>query len=339
MTNADCAGSALSPPAQFCSSGICVQELEPEGGIADFFRDTNTQTLKGCQSGLERYVGAQFGLETDQEFACVRTCMTSADCTTQGINFCNRNDGLLTNMGQSVNFGMCTRGPGLAGDPCSDRDATRACTLDFNDQGLVFCVDNFSQVFNKGSGEGICTQLCGDTDGNPTTPPLACQAQYPNQTAPRCQTGSFQNPNIGVCSDDCSPFPNSCTNPSSSGCFPFPQTNLGMLDNQVNRRCLQTPASGAALPAYDLNGVLRRPNRLPTPAENCAGRENDCPDGSFCLALQNNAQGRPAVAACVHGCDPARSPAQNGCGNVTIGGSATTCQTLRPGDSFGFCVP
>lgn len=330
--NADCSGSTLDPPAETCdpSFGVCVQELVPEGGVADLFRETDDQILKGCEFGAQPYVGAQFGLALDSEFSCVRPCASNDDCSTRGIETCNVNRGLLN----SQFTGLCARGPGLAGAACSSRDATRSCTLDFDNRGLVFCLDSFRQSFNQGPGAGICTAFCGDIDNDDATPLEACRPQREGEAAPRCQTGNFNNPDFGVCSDDCSAFPNSCSG-GATACFPFPGFEVPEL-----ARCLEVEtATTSPLPVYDPSRLLRTTPMPPTPEDDCSGRENECPRDSFCVILdQDITTGDPTLGGCMYGCSPDAAPAESGCSGRAVGGSRTSqCIRLGEEDTFGFC--
>ena len=335
-----CRDSTLDPPATICGAfGYCVQELASEGAIANFVLDEEGEFLSDCEAGTELFRGLQVELE-DDEFACIRRCQSDSECTTPGIEVCNVNTGILVDpMGQVSFPGVCSRFGGLSGQPCSARDATRACSLDVENRGLLLCADFFDQAFNQPT--SICTQLCGDTDGDPATEAVGCLAQAENLPVPRCALGGFVNPNLGICSDNCTAFPNNCAHPAPSGggggnsCFPID----GPLAAPSTALCLATETSTTVLPIYNVNGLFENPSLPPTSAENCAGRENQCPADSFCWVLRTESD-RPSIAGCVYGCDPSQTPASGGCEGRRVGSStvAPTCTLVNSDDIFGFCA-
>lgn len=329
-TDADCGGSTLTPAADTCQLGVCVQGFVGEGEIATLFRETTDDRITVCTPGLERYVGYQFGL-TDGEVACVRFCERDGECTTPGLETCNIQRGAFTS---TAIQGVCAKGPGYVGAPCSRRDATEGCTLDFDGNGFTICVDYYGQI--DALDEGICTGICGDIDGdgNPANdptcvvppnragdPPATCITAFRNGQA--LFPDANGNPTFGTCSDNCSAFPNSCGGTGPNGCF-----TLGENDNPELTRCYDVKEP--ALPAW--SGVTANPIAAPTAAEDCTGIENQCPDDSFCIGFDGT------VSGCAYGCDAQAAPGETGCEGITINGrSDLACAPLVNGGRAGFC--
>lgn len=355
-TDADCASSTIGATTCAMSlglsdtTGICVQSItSTEGSTANYrVENPTTETLVACADGLEPFNVYNYGLD-DDEFSCVSTCTTSADCTTTGINYCNTFTGNNAAIGTSIGAsGICTKGtaPLLAGDPCDLADATGACSYGEGETGFLLCVDYFANAFNQGDvintagdrSAGICTQLCGGvfTSG----PDLACRAQRTGEVAGSCVTGLFSTAaTLGICSDTCSAFPNNCTTTSPPySCYPLLGSDLTA---PTLAGCYQTEtAAGAALPVYDMSGLFANPQVAPTTAENCAGRANECPADTFCLTLASDTTtGLPSLGACAFGCDPSAPAAQSGCAGKMVGTSSTTCTRLASTDTYGFCAP
>ena len=310
MGDESCIDSTLTPEATACSSaGVCVQELVPEGGIANLRPNpVEASALQDCAPGTQRYSGLQFGLNRG-EFACVKTCTADTDCPSERFDTCNINQGTLTT--PNAPPGICAQGPNRqAGSACSTRDATQSCGLNRDQFGALLCLDIFNQTFNQERGAGICMQTCGDLDNDPSTADKDCQAQSPEQPTPVCDFDLLGSTRVGVCVDECSAFPDSCQNPGPNACVSF----LSI--------CVEAEV-GSTLPAY--NVAKLRENIMPSSEENCAGRENQCPADAFCVIVDTEGN-RPASGVCAYGCDPTLAVDQQGCQDKIIDGvSSPSC--------------
>lgn len=317
QTDKDCADSSMAPAASFCSSDrVCVQALSSEGEFSQL-----SNIFVGCAPGTVRYSGRQHGLER-QEFSCVRPCSNNLDCTTSGIGTCNVQQGNLTD---NALPGICTEGTlRRAGASCSNRNATKSCSLDVSAFGHLLCLDLIDQFTLQSDSAGVCMQLCGDIDNNPATPDQGCTPQAANAASPICDLSALDSSGIGVCTDNCSAFPNSCSKDTPNSCSDF----TGM--------CLEVKSE--TLPAFDV-GLLEQ-GLLPSAEENCAGRENQCPADTFCAILDTPSSEATLYGACVYGCNPILPVDEQGCEGKTIGSASNLAcipfnQSAAP--EIGFC--
>ncbi|MBX2812749.1 MAG: hypothetical protein KTR25_13110 [Myxococcales bacterium] len=321
----DCDGSSLEPTAAICSAnGVCVQELVSEGEIASLDIGVHSRAIQDCPPDTVRFVGFQFGLSPG-EYSCVRPCANSDECTTAEYNFCNLNSGRLDE--PQAPPGICSQGDlRQAGSPCSTRDASKACSLDIVEQGYLVCDDLFAQYYAQELGSGVCLQVCGDVDNNPETAVLECQNQNPDTTQPTCDYDFLASPVLGLCSDNCSGYPNSCNNTSTTSCVPF----LAMcVEAEINATDILT--------IYDVAKLRLEPPEPPSPDANCAGRENHCPANSFCGILDSG-NGTPILGACVLGCNPTLPVEEQGCTDKSIDGvDNLQCVPIEPNSLLGYC--
>ena len=293
----DCAGSVVTPPATTCGGGVCVQTVVGEGESAQI---TATE-IQGCAEGLNRFAGQ------DNNTDCAKTCESDADCTTAGINVCNINNGTFTS---TAIPGVCTRGPGNVGDPCSQRHVVDGCTFDNDNQGLVLCRNFFGLLGDTNQFDGVCTQFCGNLDGSDITPPDACQLPptRPDDPNPVCITTLdngdplFGAPDVGICGDPCTLFPNSCGGTEPQQCF---SNQAGGNFTITYTQCIDVVEP--VLPAW------YRALGQPTAAYDCADRFNQCPADSFCQQVS------ATQSVCIFGCDPTLPAAEAGCdGKSTV---------------------
>ncbi|MBX2810775.1 MAG: alanine and proline-rich secreted protein Apa, partial [Myxococcales bacterium] len=317
----DCRASSLSPTATLCSPNqVCVHDLAPEGGFADF----SSIPIVDCPTGTKLMSDHSSTLEPGT-FSCVRPCTTDNECLGDTHRYCNVNNGAIR--GPQALPGHCAeQAPLPAGSKCSTQNATQTCSLDRANHGHLLCLDLFDQTHAQAPDAGICTQLCGDLDNNPTTPNVDCQPQAPDQPAPACDFELLPMENLGVCSEQCSSFPNDCTAPQA--CVPF-------IDICMDMEAIRDDV----LPIYNASRITAQPQIPPSAEENCAGRENQCPQDAFC-AIFGSTNGVPSIGGCVYGCNPRLPPARQGCSNKTIDDTSNLiCVAINPAidPTVGFC--
>lgn len=314
-----CASSTLTPPASICSAGgICAQSVANEGEVAT----VTANEIQGCAEDLNRFAG-----DEPNQVECAKVCATAADCTTPGIAVCNLNGGSFTNPEIT---GICTRREGVHGEPCSSSHIVEGCTLDRDSQGTVFCTDFWGELDDDLALEGVCLNFCGNLDGDGSTPDDTCVTPFtrPGDPVPRCVTTNIDGnpilsafPDVGVCSDNCDSFPNSCGGADPTSCWPlYPNFGIGF------SQCLYP--TGPELP------VWYRALGTPTPDENCLERYNRCPADAHCELVSGT------QAVCIYGCDPTAAPGATGCEGKTIDGQTDLrCTPVQTGSTDGICEP
>ncbi len=321
----DCVGSAIGPE---CAGGLCIAADATRAGEGEFAVISATE-VQACAEGLNRF-GAGGGIPG--RVACARTCETEADCTTPGIEVCNLNRGTFTS---TAIIGVCTRGEGLLGAPCSNRHVVNGCNFDRETYGQLSCSDLFGLIDDDEPQNGICTQFCGDLDNDPITPVEMCRlpSNRPGDPQPTCLTRTNEGnpifgmnfPGAGFCSDNCTNNPNSCGG-ISSACYD-PNAMRGF--TITTSFCVVPPAE-PTLPLWDARGLTRM---MTPPAEaNCEERPHRCPEDTFCLSVGT---GR---SLCVYGCNAEGVGGLTGCEGRTVDGNSNlACERFNMMNPEGFC--
>ncbi len=316
MADADCTGVGTT-----CAGGVCVETVAQEGEIARLSK-LGGNALSGCATDLVSLPGGAglFDLE-DDERSCVRPCSAAGtECTDSRFPHCNV--GILTS---TATPGICTSARRTVGSPCSLRNGTESCSFDSMTEGSMFCIDPFGILDMGPASSGHCVQICSSMD-------TTCRNAHQPSLTGSCVTGLFTNPDVGLCSDGCSAYPNNCANASCRHMLGSDWMNMGgtqaqLIDNPALSWCLEPtattlaewdPASGSA----------------PDSTQNCEGKANQCPAGTYC---QGVAQG---VGGCVVGCNSTANANPNGCEARTT----TTCASLgllfnQPATQGGICAP
>lgn len=308
----------MNRPASLCRSGTCREEEVMDGDDC-VAAAPGGERLSGCRPASL----CIFGLSDSQYTgSCGRRCATGADCAAPNP-ICNP---LVLN--STVTPGICSDKLRGLGSMCRSSDITGICDTraQFSDGGSkLFCFEIFTP-----EGTGQCFEVCDVR--NPVNE--RCIASVDATRDPVCKTGLFQSPDFGLCSDECSVFPENCAAPGSEALGQNCTGDIGFqgLEGVDFSWCLDV-----------VPPVIREWDFEPANLVDCGANEGDqfrCEHGSFCLPLG----GGTPLSGCIRGCNAlagttTTGPQLSGCQLTTV--SATTCESLEimmiP--EGGICVP
>lgn len=295
----------------------CVERLENEGDTAMRSKRLAPRPMSGCRDPLQAFpaqtASQLFALEVDQA-SCGKLCASDADCT-QSLP---RVLAPVCSLGvlQSVTTpGVCTTRRAGKGAMCSLSSVIEIC--DVEQTPNMICVNlNLSESHaNDPRGPyGYCLEICDMM--NPT-----CVTSNDPVLQSTCEFGLFTSPDIGLCDDNCSAFPDNCTGrgspppspPQSAAqrgmsCMPFGQLSGSATDINL---CLDVAQTEPLFPPWDFSNI---------PPMACMEDVHRCPDGAICLQVDLGTGNQDSV--CIFGCDTttgttscAQAPFQN-CSNV-----------------------
>lgn len=345
QTDGDCAMSTagtLCRPIDF-DSMACVS-TEVAEGLA-----VNLSAAEGAMSGCELDLLAipsgagsgLFGLE-DYQRSCARPCNPAA---TSGPTACT-NDYPYCNpqmLNSTTTPGLCALRRAMPGDVCSRTSVVGMCDTSTTPGGnypQVICVgvpidmvdldDPGPAPAGGGSAAGLCFALC---DFSPNTPTQGLFDDCTNADDPvvgpaTCKQAFSQDPDFGICSNECDIFPDTCGRPSPFG-LGSSCTDPLAFDQNLDAFTFCRSVIPPVIPEWDW---------VNAPADPCLqvpGGEGRCEAHTRC---EDNGMG----GACVRYC-AATSTAATGC-EAPMGQTrtATTCDDGiigMPTDGFGVCVP
>lgn len=361
QTDADCAASKTGNTK--CGLGVvpkvegnniavsfrnmCVSAVLQEGQLASFDAlntDDNGAPLPmtGCAADLlpipnqDLAVGSifvpLFNYFADQG-SCGRLCMSNADCKNPAAPVCSSPwIGLSSDTSTATqNFGNCVARKAGKGAQCSFVNVTKMCDPA---QGLV-CIGvvpmDADNTRDKDS-YGQCTELC--------TAQAKCKVQVQPSLPPACLTGLFKaDPTLGLCSDNCTSFPDNCTHDASApppggtargmSCQEVPNTRTPSVAYQkpIISLCTDVEQVGPVLPAYTGSGAA---------TGDCFLNFTACPHGTFC---DTQGSANTNKGACFYGCSTTTATASAICGAQT---PKLTCKPEAPQGvtaPFGLCAP
>jgi hypothetical protein len=313
----ECADSQIGPHCRSVLFGMkaCVADGRGAGEVIEpTLRHGGPMT--GCGGGgfgpdllqaIPRTAGSFLSDLEDDQLSCAQRCDDTQPCATGP--YCARN--LLPDPPD----GICQRRQAKRGARCSMRSAVEMC--DASSGAFMVCVDAGLYAIENQDPDlefGICLEIC--TQQDPT-----CRSEGdPNHVA-QCEFGLINAPDLGVCDDNCSAFPDDCTGPGSPPIAGHMQR--GATCFQINGTA-QAPEVGLCIDVAQDGALLDVWDFVSTP-EPCADMGARCPDGSHCAPVDQANSG-----ACVIGCDTQGMP--TGC----EGAAQPMCQSAF-GGTAGVC--
>jgi hypothetical protein len=297
----------------------CVASEAANGSNCNRSR-RNASPMAGCAIGSACIGGTirdPQGNRIDDQGSCGVECGTGMAACPAPYTFCNPVFGVTG----TVSSGICSERQRGSGDSCDQIDITRQC--DSTRDGAMnynLCVGSVDALPNQ----GVCLEFCplGSM-------PTLCSGvlMNPRAVCKNALQDPTNFPGIGVCSDECSRFPNDCAGmgigngQECSGGFHFGTSSI------------------AATQCYDVQApVLMQWNNPPMSPPKCGTMQGDqlkCPSGTFCAETVTPGAD-PVTRGCVRGCNkPAAGPSM-GCT-----GTATTCDPGLVSDmthpTWGIC--
>lgn len=287
VLSSDCASSAvgracLAYEAQRELVTICARRSARPGEACSASRLTTPEVV-GCAA--QETCLTHMASETQGQ--CRQLCEVTIADPTGGCPFpaevCSPE--AAGNVASSpVASGACIPAGPRAGQRCSAVDPARYCDLRL---GLLSCVT----LPNQDPSEGFCIELCRLADGR-------CAAYDPGLGPFRCVDAAGDR-EYGVCSADCSRFPDTCASPGIGlGSTCSGHYSIDARPNTFNL-CLdvQRPVLRESFLQDGPGGVVV------IPGDACAGFAGEpyrCPDGTFCDVDRGN-------GLCLRGCTTATS--------------------------------
>jgi hypothetical protein len=314
--NADCEGQIVANrqnrPASTCRGGLLnntgtCTETTVDDGEECAYGALAGERLAACPEGSACFIG--FGTEEPYLGSCGRTCAGDTDCAAP------RPVCLTGVLNSTVASGICTdelRGPGSA---CRPGDITGLCpdsdVIDFgggNRFGRIQCVGLLSEEV------GHCVELCDTRQpGGGQCPSV--RANSPN-LQPACASDVFNIPNVGVCEDNCSNFPEDCNSQDQNCASITLRTSMAQIS-----WCLDILPD----PLSEFNGSA---------GDDCASDPDTfrCPKGTLCVGDGSGG------GLCARGCNATvtGTAAASQCAASPIMGA--TCMADM-GQADGICAP
>ncbi len=315
-------------------AGACVS-AEAMVGQSCFGSRRGNRTMTGCSADLTCMTN-RIG---DDEGTCAQLCIVSTSTPTGGCEaptpHCNPSGtGLVvtSTAGEQVPVGLCTVRAIKQGEICSRTDLTRSCdaseatVIEGNGHACVGFPD-------LQDGLGVCIEICARNGGS-------CTNNEPGLGLATCTpyVPEADDPDAALCVDACSSFPDNCGGAGLGGTgtngrfcedtWVFEQGfPISFCTDRVTPALMEGQLTGAGTGQPQIGAF-----------EDCrpgVGSDNDvyrCPEGTFCLALQ---QGSPGQGGCFRGCTTATTAASTGC--LTTG-TATICEPLSDMGTEGICA-
>jgi hypothetical protein len=318
-TDADCAASSAG---HICAAvrfdlKACVDHTVGLGGkIETSSRDGHVMT--GCAPpdiAVPPLAGSRLLALDDDEASCGERCSRNSDCPAT-VPFCSL--GAITSTGPVSASGLCQVRRAERGARCSRARATAMC--DTTHSVNMVCLDLMlgdGDTSPDAMDAGNCVEIC--TSARPS-----CAIQDPLHTAPVCTFGFFASNQLGVCSDGCTPFPESCTGPGSP---PVAGDTAAGMNCALFGGTPVTPVASLCIDISQKNNILL-PWDFRSTAMECRGQELRCPHGTSCATVTSS--GGQMSSACLFGCSTAT-------GTVTCAAQSLTCHASS--SSLGFCTP
>jgi len=316
----------------------CVSGEAEEGEIAELSMRRGGP-MTGCSSdrsagdaylvGISYWAGSGLWQMEHDQSSCVRKCSVddASDCT-EKFPYCNApffTDG----------EGACSAGYKRPGAQCSRLNGTDMCSQDDDYDGSLVCWDYLGSHEDPTIGQ--CMQLCSISMQD-------CKTTHDATQTPRCiDMGiSSTNPDRGMCSDECTRYPDNCAGTGVHGAgqncaYGFLRSStVSTIDNPDISFCwdIEPPVLGL----WENGSTF----------DNCYTKRFSCPDGAHCET--NGFQG--PRGGCFMGCTTATTSSttmgKTGCENVFVGTAsiATTCEKARPAQTpsdpdfdAGRCMP
>lgn len=303
--NADCANS---PVGHVCANvalddKACVSAAVATEGRRVDLSVLNGHMMEGCADPLQAIPKVTpstilIGLEYDQA-SCALRCNSASDCSAVSP-FCSL--GVFTSTGTRGGRGICQVRRAGKGAKCSVVAANEMCDATSNKNML--CIDlGFNDSDNDASMEkkyGVCTETCDRQQ-------LGCPARADEMHVASCKFGYFMDQTLGLCSDDCSSFPDNCLGPGSPP--PLGGTGQGANCLQVRRGTgtIEMPELNLCVDVEQQRSLYAPYNFMMPPAVSCDKNEISCPHGTSCIGLSDLSM----TSACIYGCNRMGTP--NGC--------------------------
>jgi hypothetical protein len=321
---------AMSTVGQLCSNfflgdgvgGICVASEVAVGQTCRGSKRVRGTTVVGCTGDntcLTNQVGGDEGV-------CAQLCVVSTSTPTGGCMaptpYCSpQASGLVitSTQGEMVPVGVCTVAAIPVGARCSQADITRACDT-ATTAGDVGCVG----LPGLPQGEGFCVEFCRLANNT-------CQTRDPGTGPFECVPAIPNNMTFGVCSAECTQFPDICSGRGTVGAGTTCSNELAFQGAMQGMTfCLENQLPALEEARFRVNGATMQIEPIMGSGENCVGENGEpyrCPDGTACFETQAGAQG-----FCFRGCttSTAANYPRGGCGlNSNTSTSAICYQDMR----------
>jgi hypothetical protein len=296
----------------------CVSAEVADGQICNESK-RNTMPMTGCKPGASCIRGPitdQNNNVIPDQGSCGRVCGAAVPCAAPNT-YCNPNV-----LNSTTTNGVCAVAKLAAGAVCGQEDITRFCdrSHDTMTTGLA-CIGMPDNAPN----DGICVELC-----DPTHHPDTCPATSTNPgRAAVCKAVIPGMATVGVCSDECTRYPNNCTGQGiGNGAECSPPLIFGQTSTVPASFCVdvQTPVLMQWLkPGMNFPG--------------CGTMQGDqlhCPSGTYCEEQADNT-GKLVTHGCIRGCSTSSvvTAPMHGC---TM--TATICANFQatPPTADGYCT-
>jgi hypothetical protein len=316
--DADCASS---PSGHLCAAvrwdmKACVDHSVGLGEKIELSL-RNADVLTGCAApyvAVPPSAGSRLLALADDEASCGLRCAQSADCPL-AVPYCSL--GATTSTG--ARNGLCQVRRAERGARCSRSRATAMCETARSPN--MACIDlglSDGDASMSAATEGNCVELC--TSSSPTCVPGDLGQR------PTCSFGFFASQTLGVCSDQCTPFPDGCLGPGSPPVAGETAAGMNCFAFGAN------PAMPSALLCIDIsqrNNLLHPWDFQSTPMV-CESEELRCPHGTQCAEIMGP-NGTPS-SACLYGCSTRTA-------SITCARAGLASCQVDPSGIGGFCSP
>jgi hypothetical protein len=288
-----------------------------DGQICDRSK-RNASPMAGCKPGASCIAGPITTTDATgktvvipDQGSCGVPCGATQPCAPPNA-YCNPNI-----LNSTATPGICSLTQLKAGAVCGQQDITRYCdrSKDTMTTGAA-CIGTPDNAPN----DGVCVELCDPTQHPDTCPTTATNPGKPSA----CKAIMPGMPRLGVCSDECTRFPNSCSGMGiGSGAECSTPLRFGTTSTIPAAFCVDVQAPTSM--QWNTPTAMSHPGCGAMGGPMQPGDPLHCPSGTFCFQVNNG--GNVVDEGCVRGCTTSTAVAAGVRGCQV--GTATTCLNLQ----------